>query len=362
MRHAVILAGGSGTRLWPASRGGRPKQYLPLATGGQVLLAAAMARGLRVADGTAVVVTAAAQLPLAAAAIADVAPTALLLGEPAARNTAAAIGLAAVHLLDRDPDAVMVVLPADQAVADEAGLVALLAQATAVVTRDDLICTVGVVPTRAETGFGYLELGGARGTTPGLRDVARFVEKPDAATAARYVAGGGHLWNAGIFVLRAARVVAELAARQPTIGAGLARIAAALRQGPAAATATIAEVYPTLPSISIDHAVMEHATGVVTLPADVGWDDIGSWQALAGRPLDAATALVEIDAADNIVYVDDPGGDAAAPAPQVVALVGVSGLVVVRSGDALLVMPRARAQDVRQVVDELKRRGLGRFA
>ncbi|MEZ4365789.1 MAG: sugar phosphate nucleotidyltransferase [Kofleriaceae bacterium] len=350
MRHAVILAGGAGTRLWPASRRPRPKQYLPLAAGGASLLTAC-ARRARAAVGEVVVVTTADQADLAAAAIAEVAPTGVILSEPAPRNTAAAIGLAAVHLRHRDPDAVMAILPADQRIGDEPAMAALLGHALEAVEAADVIGTLGVVPTRAETGFGYLELGDAvPGAVAGLHAVARFVEKPDAERARAYLAGGRHLWNAGMFFLRADRLLAELRRHLPATADGLDEIARALAAGPAAAAAATARIYPTLPSISIDHAVMERAADVVTLRAEVGWDDVGSWEAIAAHA--GAGTTVELDGGGNVVY-DDAGG--------VVALLGVSDLVVVRAGDAVLVMPRARAQEVRAVVDELARRGLDRF-
>ncbi len=351
MRHAVILAGGSGTRLWPASRRARPKQFLALGAG-ESLLAAAVRRGAHAA-GQVMVVTAASQAALAAAE----APGATILIEPIGRNTAAAIGLAAIHLLARDPDAVLGVLPADQHIGDEPGWYAAVATAFAAAERADVICTIGIAPTRAETGFGYLELG-APTAQAGVTAVARFVEKPDAATAARYVAGGRHLWNGGMFFCRARRIVEDLARLVPPIGAALAPIAAALVDDPAAAAALTAALYPGLPSISIDHGVMEKTPGVVTVRGDFGWDDVGSWAAvpaIAGADARGNTALGDgfvLEGTGNVLMAD-PG--------RTVVVVGCSDLVVVQSGDAVLVVPRARAQDVRLAVDEPARRGLERF-
>ena len=356
MRHAVILAGGSGTRLWPASRRKRPKQFLDLGTG-ESLLAAAVRRARGAVDGEVLVVTAEEHVAEVRQHAGDV----VVLAEPVGRNTAAALGLAAVHLLARDPDAVLGALPADQHIGDEAAFADVLARAFAVAETTDRICTVGLVPTRPETGFGYLELGGhADVGVPGVREVARFVEKPDRETAEVYVGGGRHLWNGGMFFLKAHRLGDDLARALPALWSGLGKIAAALAADALdpELDAITREVYAELPSISIDHGVMEQAAGVVTIPAEVGWSDVGSWAAfgeLRSADEDGNVTMGQVvisDGADNVA-VGDPG--------RVVALVGVSGLVVVQSGDAVLVVPRERAQDVRVAVEALGRAGLERF-
>ncbi|HVV87224.1 MAG TPA: sugar phosphate nucleotidyltransferase [Kofleriaceae bacterium] len=353
MRCAVIMAGGSGTRLWPASRRARPKQFLAL--GGAESLLAATARRVRAAAGEVMVVTAAEQATLVRAEL----PGAAIVGEPCARNTAAALGLAAVHLRHRDADAVLGAFPADHHVGDEAAFGVAIERAFAAAEKADVIVTIGLAPSRAETGFGYLQLGGERPDLgAGVRDVARFVEKPDAGAAAAYVAGGRHLWNGGMFFVRAARLLDELTRSLPETAAGLAEIAAALARGEEAAARAAEAIYPRLPSVSIDHGVMEQAHDVVAVPADLGWSDVGSWAAVAElTPRDAGGNAVVgeaviVDGAGNLV-VTDPG--------TAVALVGVSGLAVVRAGDAVLVLPVARAQDVRAAVEALARRGLGRF-
>ncbi|HMG52425.1 MAG TPA: sugar phosphate nucleotidyltransferase [Kofleriaceae bacterium] len=344
MRHAVILAGGSGTRLWPASRRARPKQLLALGPGGETLLAAAVRRGGAIAGPRVVVVTSEAQLE----ATREVVPGVELIAEPVARNTAAALGVAAAALAARDRDAVMAVLPADQHVADEAGFTAALEAALAAVDRDDVIGTIGIAPTRAETGFGYLEVDRAE---PGVvAPVRRFVEKPDRATAESYLVSGRYLWNAGIFCVSAARLLRELDDQLPDTGRAVREVAA----GAAGARAA----YAALVSISIDHAVMERAARVVTVPAAVGWDDVGSWAALPalrGSDADGNTT------AGDAVILDGTGNIAIGDGDGVIALVGVSDLVVVKAGDAILVMPRAQAQDVRKIVEALSARGLARY-
>lgn len=356
MRYGVILAGGSGTRLWPASRRAHPKQFLALGdTPGESLIAATLRR-LRASVGAGgfYVVTAAAQKAQVESALPAL-PTDRVIAEPMAKNTAAAIGLACVHILARDPEATLGIFPADHHIVDESQFSSLVTQALALAEDTGHVVTLGIVPTRAETGYGYLELGDAQ---DGARRVARFVEKPDAKTAAHYLESGNYLWNAGMFFSRADRLLAAIADHLPETFAGLE----AIRNAPAAAVeAETARVYPDLPAISIDHGVMEPlgaAGGLLTLPADIGWNDVGAWSALAGfRTADAQQNVVTGD----VVAEDSSGNVIFADEGHAVAVIGASDLVVVTANKATLVVPKGRAQDVKRAVELLKAHGLAHY-
>jgi len=344
VRHTVILGGGSGTRLWPASRQILPKHLLPIAADGGTLLGAAVRRGAAITDRV-TIVTAESQR----AATIAVAPTARVIGEPVARNTASALGLAAATIEREDPDAVMMVLPADQHVANEAGFVNILDSALGVVEDRDTIVTIGIQPTRADTGFGYLEIDPVVPVSGVLR-VLRFVEKPDRETAEKYVAGKRFLWNAGIFFVRAKRLLAELETHLPQTAVAVRDIAAG--------NVTASTVYPLLKSISIDHAVMEKAKGIEAFAANVGWDDVGSWAAMpALRGVDTngnttVGPVVAVECTGNILMSDDD---------TVIAAHGISDLVVVKSGNAILVIRKDASQDVRKIVDALSGSGFARY-
>ena len=360
MRHAVIMAGGSGTRLWPLSRAGRPKQLLDVVAGADggahSLLAEAFTRVRAVVPADCVwVCTAARYADQVRAALPELAPGRLIL-EPQPRDTANAVGLAAALVADTDPDAELAVVSADHVIRPvERFAHALTTAFDALAGRPRALVTLGITPTSPATGFGYVRRGTPTGI-PGVAEAAAFREKPDRATAESYLASGEYLWNSGMFVWRARTVLDALADHLPESARGLARIVAA----PAGRErdAVLAEVFPGLPKISVDYAVLEPAAAepgrVLVADLHVDWLDVGSWPALANTLGDdgAGNAVrglaVVLDGAGNIVFSDDPA--------HLVALVGVRDSIVVHTADVTMVCPVADAERVKQLLGAVEQR------
>ncbi|HYN20749.1 MAG TPA: sugar phosphate nucleotidyltransferase [Thermoanaerobaculia bacterium] len=343
---ALILAGGSGTRFWPLSRQRRPKQLLAL-EGERSLLRETVERLRPLVEPEAVWVCTTRMLAEEVRRELPEVPPGQILLEPEGRNTAPAIGWSIRSMPEEVRREVVVVLPSDHRVGDPAAFRDTLARAARAVKRKDRVMTLGVTPRWPETGYGYLELEpGPQGTDEdGVRLVRRFVEKPDLATAEGYVASGNYLWNAGIFVFRGTTLLEILARLQPELHRGLEEIAAAPDR--------LAELYGRLPSDSIDYAVMEKLDSISTLPLDCSWSDLGSWSALdevLPRDEQGNTGrgdVLALEAGDNLLFSD----------AGTIAVLGVQGLVVVRTGDAVLVVPKERSQEVKRLVQELAARG-----
>lgn len=351
----VILAGGSGTRFWPASRRLRPKQLLPLGPSAPVSLLRATVDRLRgLVDESRVLLATGRHLLEATRRELPEVPPENFLAEPVAKNTAPCIAWATALVHQRDPDAVVIVLPSDQHAEDGGEFENVLRRAVAS-AREGSITTVGVVPTRPETGYGYIEVGSPRGEG---RAVERFVEKPNRAVAEGYVASGRFLWNAGMFVFRAKDMRAAFERHLPEVARGAERLAGLF--GQSGYDAAVAEFFEQCPSVSIDYAIMEKERGLAVVPGDFGWSDLGSWESAwelatkdeSGNAGDSKAVFV--DAANNLTLALGERGT-----KKVIALVGVSDLCVVETDDALLVLPRERSQDVRAVVEALKARGDG---
>jgi mannose-1-phosphate guanylyltransferase len=366
VRHAVIMAGGSGTRLWPLSRAERPKQLLDVVSDGsggvRSLLAEAFARLRTVLPPERIwVCTAERYGPQVRAALPELQADRLVL-EPVARDTANAVGLTAALVHAVDPDAELAVVSADHVIRPVERFAAALESAyAALAERPDALVTLGVPPTSPATGFGYVERG-APSAVAGVAEAASFREKPDRATAEGYLASGRYLWNSGMFVWRARTVLDALAKHLPETSDGLARIVAAA-PGPAR-EAALAEVFPTLPRISVDYAVLEPAARepgrVLVADLDAEWLDVGSWPALAhtlgddGAGNSVQGLAVVLDGSGNIVLSDDPG--------HLVALVGVRDSVVVHTADVTMVCPVGDSERVKQLLAAVVERHGARFS
>ena len=360
LAHAVILAGGRGTRFWPRSRTRQPKQLLNI-VGRETMLEQTVARLSPLFPSSQVWIVTNDEQAAAVRRQSPKIPAAHILAEPVGRNTAAAIGLAAVHLLrETGPHALMAVLPADHFIAQPARYRRIVRAALAVAERPGALVVLGIPPTRPETGYGYIESAGRATRALGQQvfPVRRFTEKPSLARAKKYVASRRYLWNAGMFFWRLSTFLEGLGRHLPGTHAALLRLADAI--GTPRYNAALRRTYPQLENISIDYALLEPASRdprrnpVFALPASVGWSDIGSWAAvyelLARAPGENVSAgrLVALDAAGNFLW--SPG--------KLIAALGVRDLVVVETPDALLICPRDRAQDVGRIVKWLEAHGV----
>lgn len=340
----VILSGGSGTRLWPLSREAYPKQFLPL-VGDDTMLQATWTRVSRIADLPPIVVANEEHRFMAAEQLrdCDVVPAALIL-EPIGRNTAPAIAIAALHALSANEDALLLVLPSDHVVRDTTAFHVAVGEAALVAHKGKLV-TFGIVPTSPQTGYGYIKA--AAGT--GVRSVERFVEKPDLAKAKEYVSSGDYYWNSGMFLIKASRYLDELRHLQPAMLAACEKsLDSASRDSDF--IRLDAESFSTCPNDSIDYAVMEKTRDAAVVPLDAGWSDVGSWSALWEVSDKDANGnahhgdVIEIDCNNTYAY-----------GSRLIAMVGLEDVVVVETDDAVMVGHRNRIQEVKQVVDRIKR-------
>lgn len=357
--YAVVLAGGVGTRLWPRSRQTRPKQFADITDSGQTMIQATVARlaGL-VNDDQVYVVTGATYAELACEQLPNVPPNQVLT-EPFGRNTAPAIGLACIHLRRRDAQAVVAILPADHVIPLTQEFQSSLRRAARAAQAGHIV-TLGIQPITPHTGYGYIQRGAELsdlshdhedGWLP-VFTVRRFLEKPKRETAEAFLHEGGYYWNGGIFVGRVDVLLGEIESQLPEVYAGLQRIAAGL-DGPDAA-ATMEAAWTQMPSVSIDYGVMEGAQHVAMVPLNAGWNDVGSW--------DALESIIDRDDNNNVTphqntFTIDSWGNLIFSSKRVVALIGVDDLVVVEDGDALLIGHKHQMQKVRDIVEQLRKRG-----
>jgi mannose-1-phosphate guanylyltransferase len=346
--HAIVLAGGAGTRFWPASRSAMPKQLLALVGSTSLLEATVRRIAPLVPPSNVVVATGAHLLGQTREALASHAGVQFF-AEPTPRNTAPCIAWVTADILRRDPDALCVVLPSDHFITAPTAFIASASRALDA-ARLGFLATIGITPTRPDTGFGYIEIG--REIENGIREAKRFVEKPDRARAEEYVASGQFAWNAGMFFYSARTMMDAVREHMPELAAGIDEMLASPN--------AVDTVFPKLPAISIDHGVMEKARSVAVVAGDFGWSDLGSWESaweLASKDANGNVApdgSVLIDARGNLIWDRSEK-------KRTYALVGVSDLVIVETDDAVLIVPRSRAQDVKLVVEELRAAGIKRI-
>jgi len=347
---AVVPAGGSGTRLWPVSRAARPKFLLPLLGPNSLLQQTAHRLALLTAPERTLVVCGAGHAAAVARQL-PLLPEANVVVEPSPKGSGPAIGLAAAIVARYDPDAIMGSFAADHEVRDTTAFAAAVAVGIDA-ARAGALVTIGLTPVRPETGYGYIErtddvfVTGDLGTA---YRAARFHEKPDLERAKEYVASGRFLWNASMFLWRAATLLEEMAELQPDLHAGVTTIAAAW--GTPEQERVTGEVWATLAESTIDQGIMEKSGRVVVVPAEMGWSDVGDWHGL-GTLLDPdATGLAM---RGNLVQVDSANCAVWSETERVIAVVGLDDVVVVDTADAVLVAHREKAQDVRRIVDLLR--------
>ncbi len=351
--YPVILSGGSGTRLWPMSRSALPKQLLAL-TGPRTMIQDAVLRARLPNSAAPIVICNESHRFLIAEQMRQIGvkPQAIVL-EPQGRNTAPAAAVAA--LIAADPKGIILLLPSDHVVADEAAFHDAVAIAMRAAEAGNIV-TFGMHPTKPETGYGYIQRGDTLPGVEGAFKVRRFVEKPDAATAADYLADGGYFWNSGMFVFRADVLLEETVRHAPEVAA-VARDAVTNARRDADFIRLDAESFARAPNISIDYAVMERTGRAALVPSNIGWSDVGSWSSL--------WEIQEQDEEGNVLQGDviahDTRGSFVRSEKGLVALVGIRNLAVVVTKDAVLIADKSRAQDVKAIVDRLKdaKRGEG---
>ncbi len=350
--YAVIPAGGSGTRLWPASRAARPKFLLPF-PGPRTMLQSTLDRLEGLVDPAHTFILTGRQHAVSVGRQLPNVPQQNIVVEPAARGSGPAIGFGAMLVAMRDPDAIMGSFAADHFIADEP-VFRQAVQSAAEVARDGYLVTIGIQPGRPETGYGYIRQGESLGEHNGLQAfvVEEFKEKPDLETATRYVESGEYLWNASIFVWQARTLIEAMKELIPDVYSCLESIAAEWDTDQR--DAVLEERWPELRDVTIDHGIMEHASRVAVVPADCGWTDLGDWNSLGEVLATSGEDNLSIQARH---IAEDTHATLVFGNSRTVATLGVENLVIVDTDDVLLVCDRSRAQDVRRIVQRLKDNG-----
>ena len=351
--YGVIMAGGGGTRFWPLSRHTMPKQLLNL-SGKDRMINETVDRICGIANKEDIfIVTNVDQVPgmQAAVTVTGRIEADHILAEPAARNTAACIGYAAMEIIKKYGDGIMTIFPSDHFIRDQKAFEEVLKYACNVADSEDCLVTLGIEPTFACTGYGYIRYDRGEGGSLSASKVLEFKEKPDSETAKKYVESGDYAWNSGMFVWKASVILKQMKELLPEVYECIEKIGDAM--GRPDEKAVIKEIYPRIPSISIDYGIMEKASDVRVISADMGWSDVGSWDNLG--------EIYEEDEKGNVFAGDhldiDTSGCITYSEKRLITTIGVSDLIIVETEDAILVCDKNRAQDVKLAVERLKEEG-----
>ena len=348
MDHAVVMAGGSGTRFWPESRAGRSKQFLDLTGRGPMIVETVRRLRPLFPPENIWIVAGEKDAPHVNARVLGI-PRGNVLLEPEGRNTAPAMALAVARIALADPDAVVAATPADHAVRDGRNYRRTLRKGLRLARRTGRFVVLGITPSHAATGYGYIERGkpfGPRGDR--IYDVRKFTEKPDLAAARRFVRSGRYDWNSGVFLVRVSAFRDSLERHLPSVHSEIGKAFRIF--GTKAFRGKLAAAYRRLPSVSVDYGILEKEDGILVIPAGFGWSDLGTWRSLhefIGKPAD--------NVAFGNVILSDCRGSLVRSDSGVVAVIGMQDVVVVRSGDAVLVCPRSRSEEVKRIAEEVRR-------
>lgn len=352
MLHAVIMAGGSGTRFWPRSTEARPKQFLNI-FGDRTMLQATVDRIEPIIPAERVwVITNRSYIDLVKEQLPDI-PEGNIIGEPVARNTAPCVASAAALLREKDPDATMVVLPADHSISNPEKFISILETAAEKANQDNALLTIGIRPDRPETGYGYIEFDKKSGETVKgneVKKVVQFREKPDLKTARQFIYSGNFLWNSGMFVWKASVVIDEFREHLAGVYEQIERLQPAI--GTEKQEEAIGSFYENCPSISIDYGIMEKAETVYVVPGEFGWNDVGSWRAV--YDLREKNEKGNVIQSDHVTIESSQNNLVHSESEKMIALVGVENLAVVETEDAILICDMDNSQGVKQVVQTLR--------
>lgn len=345
--YGIIMAGGGGTRFWPLSRQEEPKQLLNL-SGKDLMINETIDRIRTVVENEDIfIVTNQAQVPKMKTAAAGRIREDHILSEPSARNTAACIGYAAFEIIKKYGDGIMCIFPSDHFIKNQEEFTRILQEAVLTAQTEDVLVTLGIAPTFASTGYGYIKFDKAAAGI--AKPVIEFKEKPDSETAKRYVESGEYAWNSGMFIWKASTILKHFQELLPEVYTCLEKIADAMNTPDE--KHVIEQVYPTIPSISIDYGIMEKSSDVKVISAEIGWNDVGSWDNLG--------VLYDADENGNVIVGNQLNIDTrnciSYAKKRLITTVGVENLIIVETDDAILVCDKERAQDVKLIVDALKR-------